>query len=139
MHSCCFVIDHIMYMQSEEADLRKMVSEYFLRRLLKTIHLMRRQITDIRRAGHIAKYAFVSTLLLLPPPRRRQERDSDGSLMGRGGCVMDRTEFPDMPGAYFRMNDPPLEFVKMLCHVFALEPAVEFQVALLRRVRQCRG
>ena len=39
-----------------------------------------------------------------------------------------------MPGAYFKMSDPALEFVKMFCHVLALESSVESEVARLKMV-----
>ena len=42
-------------------------------------------------------------------------------------------EFPEVPGMHLKMNNAPLEFVKMLCHVLGLDVNLRAEVNQLRR------
>jgi DNA polymerase epsilon subunit 1 len=48
--------------------------------------------------------------------------------------------FPRLPGSHLRLHHPALEFAKSLCFVLGLDPVVEEQVRMLKRVllKQCR-
>lgn len=41
--------------------------------------------------------------------------------------------FPVLPGSYLKLTNPALEFVKALCRVLSLDPAIESQVNKLKR------
>ncbi|KAN0014469.1 hypothetical protein ACTFIU_000787 [Dictyostelium citrinum] len=41
-------------------------------------------------------------------------------------------EFPQLPGGYLKLNNPPLEFIKFVCHVLSIDKSIASRVSRLR-------